>query len=302
MVKRKSEQLVLFMALAVLLVVSACSASGTGARGSQKIKVVAAENFYGNIVAQIGGGNVEVTNILSDPQVDPHEYESSVANAKAVTVAQLVVKNGGGYDGWMDKLLEASPNDERLLITAYDVAATRLEDNEHVWYSLDNMQVIARAVTDALKKLDGAHATEYENNKKKFDQSLATVQAKLETIKTRYANTPVGLTETIFLYQTGPMNLNVLTPFDFQKAVAESEDPPASAVATANNQVKKKEIKVLIYNEQTSNSLTTNLLNEARAQHISIVSITETMPTTKTYQQWMLDQLTALESALKGQA
>ncbi len=81
-----------------------------GAAGSAKlINVVAAENFYGNIAEQLGGERVHVTSILSDPNLDPHEYESSVNDAKAVAVADLVIENGGGYDDWMDKLLSGSP-------------------------------------------------------------------------------------------------------------------------------------------------------------------------------------------------
>ena len=122
------------------------------------IKVVAAENFYGNIVAQLGGEKVSVTSILSDPNVDPHEYESSVEDAKAIALADLVIENSGGYDDWMDKLLSASTSARRVLIKGFDIAPTKLPDNEHVWYNVDNVQAIAQAVTDSLKKLDPADA------------------------------------------------------------------------------------------------------------------------------------------------
>ena len=64
-------------------------------------------------MAQIGGDTVIVTSILSDPNVDPHEYESSVEDATAIATADLVIENGGGYDDWMDKLLSASPRGAR---------------------------------------------------------------------------------------------------------------------------------------------------------------------------------------------
>ena len=100
-----------------------------------KVKIVAAENFYGNIAEQIGGDRVAVMSILSDPNVDPHEYESNVDDAKAIADADLLIENGGGYDDWMDKLLSASPNAKRILLNGFDLAVTKLPDNEHVWYA-----------------------------------------------------------------------------------------------------------------------------------------------------------------------
>src|SRR6185437_6597700 len=82
----------------------------TGANSSQVIQVVAAENFYGDIVKQLGGSHVQVKSILSDPNVDPHEYESNVQDGIAISKANFVIKNGDDYDTWIDKLLSASPN------------------------------------------------------------------------------------------------------------------------------------------------------------------------------------------------
>jgi zinc/manganese transport system substrate-binding protein len=153
-------------------------------------------------------------------------------------------------------------------------------------------------MTNALKKLDTADASVFDHNFQTFDQSLQQIQQKLSKIKSKYAGTPIGLTETIYLYQAVPLGLNVLTPFEFQKAMAEGNDPPANTVVTAEDQITKHQIKVLIYNEQTVTPATTKLQNDARAQNIPIVPVTETMPPGKTYQTWMLDQLNTLEQAL----
>jgi zinc/manganese transport system substrate-binding protein len=260
--------------------------------------VVAAENFYGDIAQQVGGSHVSVQSILSDPNVDPHEYEANTKSALAVSKAQLVIENSGGYDDWMDKLLSSSPNSSRVVIKAFDIAKIKLPDNEHVWYSIDNASTIAQAITDSLKKLDPVNATEFDSNLQKFQAALQPVQQKIADIKTKHANAPVGLTETIFLYQSGPLGLNVLTPPEFQKAIAEGNDPPANAVITAENQITKRQIKALIFNEQTVTPITTKLENDAKNNNIPTVQVTETMPSGKTYQNWMLDQLNALEQAL----
>ena len=271
------------------------SAGGVPMRG---INVVAAENFYGNIVTQLGGEKVNVTSILSDPNVDPHEYESSVEDAKALAAADLVIENSGGYDDWMDKLLSASPSSARVLLKGFDIAPTKLPDNEHVWYNVDNVQAIAQAVTESLKKLDPANAQLYAKNLQTFGGSLSRVRQKILLMNEKWHGTPVGLTETIFLYQAKPLGLSVLTPFEFQKAIAEGNDPPADTVVAAENQVKGRKIKVLIVNEQTVSAVTTRLQDEARTAGIPVVPVTETMPSASNYQDWMLSQLTVLERAL----
>ncbi len=286
----------------ICLLISACggSAGGLATTTEGVINVVAAENFYGNIVQQLGGKHVAVTSVLSDPNVDPHEYELNVQNGIAVSKAQLVIANGGGYDGWMDKLLSAAPSSNRIVLKGFDIAPHKLTDNEHVWYGVDNVQAIAQSITTALTKLDAADSKIFNSNLQTFMRSLGQVTKKIGDLKAKYAGTPVGLTETIFLYQSQPIGLNVLTPFDFQKAVAESNDPPATTVVTVNNQISQRRIKVLIYNEQTITPLTTRLQDAARTAGIPIVPVTETMPSGRDYQQWMLDQLDVLEQALQS--
>ena len=270
----------------------------TSRLSSSTIQIVAAENFYGDIAKQLGGNKVQVLSILSNPNADPHEYESSVQDAAAVSKANIVIKNGDGYDTWMDKLLSASPNANRVVLTGADIANHKLPDNPHIWYGIDNIQTIAASITNALKKADPANSATFDSNLQTFDNSLKPLRQKMNDIKTKYNGTPVGLTETIYLYQTGPMGLNVLTPIAFERAIAEGNDPSANDVATANDQITKKQIKVLIYNAQTVTPITTNLQNKAKSNNIPLVTVTETMPTNKHYQSWMMDQLNNLQQAL----
>jgi zinc/manganese transport system substrate-binding protein len=291
--------------LICLFLVNACSGSGNGATSSatsassRVINVVAAENFYGDIVNQLGGSHVNVTSILSDPNVDPHEYTSSVQTALKVSQADLVLENGLGYDDWMDKLLSVAPKANRIVLTAGKIANHLLPDNPHVWYGVNNMPAIAQSITDALKKLDSTDAATFDSKLTTFKQSLISLQHKIDEINVKYKGTPIALTETIYLYQTGPTGLKVLTPFAFMKANAEGNDPPADTVAAINNEINLKQAKVLIYNIQTVTPITTNVQNAATKQHIPIVPVSETMPPGKTYQTWMLDQLNGLETALQ---
>lgn len=267
---------------------------------SKIVQVVAAENFYGDIAKQLGGDHVAVTSILSDPNVDPHEYESNVQDAIVISKADVVIENGLDYDTWIDKLLAASPNTDRVLIVAGQISPHKLEDNPHVWYGVDNMSTIAQSITDALKKDDPADATTFDQNLTKFTNSLQPIQQKMADVKSNYAGTSVGLTETIYLYQTAPMGLNVITPLNFEKAVAEGNDPSVADVRTTNAQVTGKQIAILIYNSQTVTPITSNLQKTAQQLNIPIVAVTETMPKNVTYQSWMMAQLTAVQTALQN--
>lgn len=290
-----------FLFILLFGLLSACgSATQATDAGSHVVKVVAAENFYGNIASQLGGSHVSVTSILSDPNVDPHAYQSNTRTAITVSQADLVIENGAGYDDWMDKILSSAPSDKRLLLKGNDLAPTRLLENEHVWYSLADIAAIAQAITGDLKKLDPADSMAFDGNLQTFKQSLQPLQQKVAAIKAKYNNTPVGLTETIYLYQTQPEGLNVLTPLAFEKAIAEANDPPADAVITTTDQITNHKIKILIYNAQTVTPVTTNLENLARTRGIPTVPVTETMPPDKTYQTWMMEQLTAVQTALGG--
>ena len=299
--RRASTPLVPIL-LGLVLALGACNTAtgSTAPGGSRVINVVAAENFYGDMVRQLGGSHVSVTSILSDPNADPHQYEANVQTGIAVSKADLVIENGGGYDAWMEKILAGSPNSSRLLLKGYDTASVHLPDNEHVWYSIENAGVIARAISANLTKLDQADAHEFAQNLQAFEQSLLPLSQKIATIKAKYNGAPVGLTETIYLYQSQVEGLNVLTPFAFEKAIAEGNDPPADTIITVTNQINNQQIRVLIYNEQTVTPVTSNLKNLAQARHIPLVPVTETMPPGKTYQNWMLDQLNARQTALGG--
>lgn len=285
--------------LLVAVALSACVAGPTASNAPGVVKVVAAENFYGDVVRQLGGSHVSVTSIIADPNVDPHVYESNPRTAIQVSSAQLVIENGLGYDAWMDKILSGSPNAKRVVVVAGQIANHKLPDNPHVWYGFDTMPAITQAITNALKRLDSKDAAFFDSKLAAFEQSLAPLEQKVAAIKAKYAGTPVALTETIYLYQSMPEGLKVLTPFEFMKAIAEGNDPPADTVATVNNQVDNRQAKILIYNEQTITPITTNLQNQAKQRNIPVVPVTETMPPGKTYQAWMSGQLDVLLQALQ---
>lgn len=285
---------------ALLCLLSACASLVPVTQAGDSIRVVAAENFYGDIARQLGGRAVQVSSILSNPDVDPHEYQASVQTGIAVSQANLVIENGGGYDSWMENILAAAPDSRRLLLKGFDLAPVHVPENEHVWYSMADISALAQAITADLTQLDRADAALFSRNLQAFTASLQPLQHTLDTLHTRYQGTPVGLTETIFLYQALPIGLRVLTPTAFSRAIAQGNDPPVDAVIAATDQLSGHLVRVLIYNQQTVTPVVTRLEDLARAQGIPLVAVSETLPAGKTYQSWMMDQLARLQTALGG--
>lgn len=293
--KRSKPQVPLTSLSLVLLFTTAAAPSASPA---SSIKIVAAENFYGDVARQIGGDRISVMSIMSDPNVNPSEYESNAEYARAVADADLVIENGGGYDAWMDRLISASPNGSRIVLKALDLAVRRLQGSEHVWYSVDNIQAVAIAISRILERIVPQSAAVFSSNDRAFQESLGPIREKMRTISSRYAGTPVGITETMYLYQVAPLGLAVLTPMEFQKAITEGKDPPEGSVVTTGNQIKQHEIRILICNDQTITPLSAKVEAQAKAANIPVVGMTETLPPGETYQTWMLRQLDELRSAL----
>jgi len=262
--------------------------------------VVAAEGFWGDIAGQLGGTHASVQSVVTDPNADPHEYESSTNDARAVATANLVILNGAGYDDWGQKLLQASPNQARKVFVVADLLGKKSGDNPHFWYDPDYVIKVADEITAEYRSLDPADASYFDQRRAAFTTTLEPYMSRLAEIKQKFAGTPVGATETIFVYLADYLGLRLISPPEFMQAVSEGNDPPAAAVVTFHEQIARKAIKVLVYNVQTATAVTTNLRFEATRQSIPVVGVSETLqPVGASFQDWQDSQLVALENALK---
>jgi zinc/manganese transport system substrate-binding protein len=262
-----------------------------------KIPVVAAENFYGDLVQQLGGERIDVTSILSNPDQDPHLFEASPKTARALQHASIVVYNGADYDPWMVKLLAASKGTKRATIVAADLTGKKSGDNPHLWYDPSTMPKVARAVNEALVAADPAHKSAYDANLAKFLDSLKPVEAKVAELHARYAGTAVTATEPVFGYMSDAIGLSMRN-MRFQLAAMNDTEASASDIAAFERDLREKRVRVLIYNSQATEALTKRMLKLAQQSKVPTMSVTETEPAGKTYQTWMLSQLDALGAAL----
>jgi len=262
--------------------------------------VVAGENFYGDVTSQIAGNHVAVISIISNPNADPHEYESSANDAVEVARARLVIMNGLGYDDFVTRMISASPNPNRQIINVQLLLGHKTGDNVHLWYDPATMPKVAQTITDALIKIDPANTQYYNDWLGQFQKSLDPLHEKIAQMRAKYAGTPVAFTEPVFGYMAAAIGLKVLTPEAFQRAIEDGTEPPASAIAQNDDLYRTHQVKVLLYNVQTVTPITTNVQKRAKELGIPVVGVSETEPLGKTFQDWMLSQLNELDAALSG--
>ena len=285
---------------AVLVACSGSSKSTNAAPGS--VGVVAGENFWGDITAQIGGARVSVTSIISDPSADPHQYESDARDANTIAHARIVIENGLGYDDFMDKLLSASPNRQRIVVNAGQILGiTGNNANPHVWYDIPRVHQVAAAIETNLATADPADTTLFARNLATFDTSLGPLLALINEIKTKYPNVPVAYTERVPGYLLADIGANIRTPPGFAQAIEDGNDPSASDTQAMNDLMAGHQIKVLLYNAQATSPVTQHVRDLATHAGIPVIGVTETLPPSEhAYQDWQLHQLQALVQALGG--
>jgi zinc/manganese transport system substrate-binding protein len=277
-----------------------CSSPSAAPTPGGTIVAVGAENQYANVISQIGGRYVSTTAVLSNPNTDPHTFESSPEVAQSVGAASLVVQNGLGYDTFMNKIEQASPRPGRRVIDVQTLLG--LADstpNPHLWYSPKTMPAVAGAVGRALASLDPSHAAYFTSRVSAFLASLAPWNRDIAALKAAYRGAPVATTEPVADYMLQAAGTVNMTPFTFQADIMNGVDPSPQDVSIQTALFTGHKVKVFVYNEQVTDSLTQSLVSQANHNHIPVVGVYETMPTPGyDYQTWMVAEVHALENAL----
>jgi zinc/manganese transport system substrate-binding protein len=296
---RKVLVCVVFAALA--LVAASCGPATVAAKtNGSTLQVVAAENFWGSIASQLGGGRVHVTSVITSPATDPHDYEPTAADARTMAGAQLAIVNGIGYDPWASKLIAANPVHGRVVLTVGDLVGIKPGGNPHRWYSPTDVQTTIAQIVRDYTKLDPKNATYFAQQKLRFEtHGLAQYKRLLETIKRTYSGVPVGASESIFAPLAQALGLKLVTPASFLKAVSEGAEPTAGDKTTIDRQIATKQIKVWVFNRQNSTPDVQRITEAARKKEIPIATITETLtPASASFESWQSRQLEAIAAAL----
>jgi zinc/manganese transport system substrate-binding protein len=281
--------------LALALLIALGLSPTAGADGP--VKLVAAENFYGDIAHQIGGPQVEVVSILSTPDQDPHLFETSPAVLRRLADARIVIYNGADYDPWMEKLLKATRKPGRTAIVAADLVHKRAGDNPHLWYDPPTMPAVAKALAAALNKADPANAADYQARLKTFLASLKPLNDKIAVVRNKYGGAAVTASEPVFGYMAATLGLQMRNE-KFQLSIMNDTEPSARDVAAFERDLKQHKVRAMFYNKQASDKIVQHLVEIARAAKVPVVGVTELVPPGMNFQDWMLRELNETEKAL----
>ncbi len=268
--------------------------------GNTKIAVVAAENFWGSIAAQVGGEHVTVRSIIASPDTDPHDYEPTPADGRALATAQYVIANGVGYDPWVAKLVNANPAPARSVLTVGELVGVKEGGNPHRWYSPDDVHRVIGQIAADYERIDPTDAGYFDQQKQTYETNgLAGYNQLIADIKSKYGATPIGASESIVTPLAEGLGLGLATPESFLDAVSEGTDPTAADKITVDQQIKTKQIKIFVFNRQNSTPDVAALVTAAKDQGIPVATITETLvPATASFQDWQVGQLRGIEQAL----
>jgi zinc/manganese transport system substrate-binding protein len=292
-----------YLVLAAVLAAGGVALAATGetehpARNG-RLPVVAAENAYGSITAQIGGRHLAVTSILNDPAADPHLFTADTATGLAVARAALVIQNGAGYDSFMGKLESAAPSSGRVVVTVADVLDVHgAGSNPHLWYDVPRLDRIAGAIAAGLERADPRHRAAYRAGLRRFERRLAPLRREVAAIRARDGGAQVACTEPVPGYLLAAAGLRNLTPGAFSRAIEDGSEPTAAAVADMTSLLAGHRVRALLVNTQAVSPITARIRSAAEAAGVPVVGVTETLPAGETFQAWQLRQARALAGAL----
>ncbi|MDQ1673175.1 MAG: zinc/manganese transport system substrate-binding protein [Frankiaceae bacterium] len=282
------------------LATTGCAGASSAEASSASVTVVASTDVWGDIAATVGGRRVNVTSLVTSPDQDPHTYNASARDELAVSKADVVVENGGGYDDFMRQLVAAAKADPTV-IDAVDVsrlAAHRDEPNEHVWYDLEAAEKVARSMAAAFGKVDPAHAADYASNARSFDSTVDRLIRHEAVLKRHVGGVAVAVTEPVPVYMLDAIGVADVTPAAFSRAVEEGGDVSVATLDATLGLLTGHRVAALVVNEQTADPFTERVRAAATSAGVPVVGVTETLPTDVHYADWMAHNLDHLDTAL----
>lgn len=295
--------LALIAALAVLPGLAACSAKADAATDG-RIRIVASTDVYASVARAVAGSAAEVTAFLDNPAQDPHSYVATPRNQLAISRADVVIENGGGFDDFVDQLRAASGRSGATLLTALALTPRPVsvgdQLNEHVWYDLPTVARLAARLAAVLAERDPRQAARFAAGATRFEAGIAGLARRQTALRHDFGGTGVAITEPLPVYLLRACGLVVRTPAQFSTAVEDGTGVPPSVLERTLGQFSDGSVRALVYNAQTSGPETQLALDAARRAGVATVPVTETLPAGQGYLAWMGSVLDALGRALRS--
>ena len=300
---RKTGTVIGAATVAALALAGCSTVTHPGDGDNGLINVVAATSVYGDLASVVGGDLVKVTSIISDPSQDPHSFEGNARVQLALSKADVVIENGGGYDAFVDALLAGVNNRTTAVLNAVDLSGldqtpANGEFNEHVWYDFPTVAIVVGQIRDAYSNLDPVHAATFTSNADAFRNALSGLQDQQAALKAKFGKQGVAITEPVPLYLLQACGLVNKTPVKFSDAIETGAGVTPNVMDTTFALVSTKAVRLVAYNEQTAGPESDQLLAAATTAGVPVVRFTETLPKDKSYLAWMADNLSAVKAAL----
>ena len=291
----------LALATAAALLLAGCAPTAGQKESDVGITIVTSTNVYGDIAAAIAGSTAEVISIIDNPAQDPHSFEGNARVQLALSTADIVIQNGGGYDDWATTLLAGANNVSAVVLNASDISGYDQADgfNEHVWYDFPTMELLAGQIAEQLDKLEPESASAFEANATTFIAGLTALEQRESALSDTVAGAGVAITEPVPLYLLDAAGFVNVTPGEFSEAIEEGTDVPPKALAETLRLFPDGTAAILVYNEQTTGPETEQVLQAAKDADTPVVGVTETLPAGLHYLEWMTATLDAIEAAMK---
>lgn len=275
-------------------------AHGPRAERSGPPTVVASTDVWGSVAQAVAGDDARVSSIITSGSADPHSFEATPADAAAITDASIVVFNGGGYDPWVQAVLDNHP--DVATVNAYsllDASGEPQPANEHVFYDVDTAKAVAAELAARLADADPAHAADYRSRAEEFGRRADSIRVAEQAIAAEHPGAAVVATEPVAHYLLRSAGLTDKTPAGFTSAVEQDTDPPPVDVAAMLDLITRRDVNAVIFNDQTVTEATRRVRAAAQESGVPIVAVTETLPTGMDYLTWQTGAVDRLRAALR---
>ena len=234
-------------------------------RAARKLKVVTTFTILEDMVRNVGGEHVALTTLVG-PDGDAHVYEPTPADARTLARADLVVVNGLGFEGWIDRLVRVSGYRGPVVVASEGVAALTVEENQpdpHAWQDLANGRLDVANIVRALAAADPANAVDYRRRARAYDRDLAALDRE---VKSRLGTFPRDRRKVItshdaFRYFGRAYGIDFRAPVGLSTESA----PSAGEVAALIRQMRDEGIHALFVENITDPRLVGQLAREAGA-------------------------------------
>ena len=215
---------------------------------AEKLQVVTSFSILADMTHQVGGDHIQITNMVG-PDADAHTYEPTPDDAKALLNAKLIIKNGLGFEPWLDRLVTSTESQAPVISASHGIIPRSLdEDGEtipdpHAWHNLANAELYISNITKALIAADPTNKADYERNSQAY---LKQIYALLAEAKDKLGSLPPGNRKIVTSHDAfGYLGQAYGIDFTAPQGLSTEREPSAAEVAALITQIRQAKVKAV---------------------------------------------------------